>query len=204
MHFVYFAEQKLEKFYDSLVERTEEKTTKVVLKEGSGHAGVKGKGTLGSILAHLGLAGLEIEANVSASGKLSFSNEVVSAFTPSQKLKALLLKLNSDARITDLNHKTIDLLKVGSPVVFATWIQVDKTKRSPAKIEKTGAAILAGYVESYKIEIQASLKFMESENAWRRIESKRFITGFGTLIGIGSEEHIVEIDPIVFGYAEPE
>ena len=204
MHFVYFAEQKLERFYDFLVERTEEKTTKVVLKEGSGQANVKGKGTLGSILAHLGLAGLEIEANVSASGKLSFSKEVVSEFTPSQKLKALLLKLNSEGRIADINHKAVDLLKVGSPVVFATWIKVDTTKRSQSKIEKTGATILAGHAENYKIEIQASLKFMESENAWRRLEVKRFITGFGTLIGIESEEHLVEIDPIVFAYAEPE
>jgi len=204
MHFVYFAEQKLERFYDFLVERTEEKTTKAVLKEGSGQADFKGKGTLGSILAHLGLASLEIEANVSASGKLSFSKEVVSKFTPSQKLKALLLKLNNEGRIADINDKTVNLLKVGSPVVFATWIKVDTTKRSESKIEKTGAAILAGHAENFKIEIQASLKFMESENAWRRLESKRFITGFGTLIGIESEEHLVEIDPIVVAYAEPE
>lgn len=41
MHFVYFAEQKLERFYDFLVERTEEKTTNEVLKEGSGQTDVK-------------------------------------------------------------------------------------------------------------------------------------------------------------------
>ena len=86
MHFVYFAEQKLERFYDDLVERTEDTTTKQVLKEGSGLVDVKGKGTLGSILAYFGLASLEVEANISASGKVSFSKEVVSQFTPPQKL----------------------------------------------------------------------------------------------------------------------
>lgn len=201
MHFVYFAEQKLERFYDFLVERTEEKTTKVVLKEGSAQTEVKGKGTLGSILAHLGLASLEVEANVSASGKLSFSKEIVSEFTPSQKLKALLLKLKDDGRIVDLNDKSAGLPKVGIPVVFSLWIQVDAAKRSESKIEKTGAVILIGNIDNNRVEIQASLQFMQSENAWRRLQSKRFIAGFGTLIGANAEERLVEIDPIVFQYA---
>ena len=46
MNFVYFAEKKLERFYNFVVERTEEKTTKVVLKEGSVGAALKAKGTL--------------------------------------------------------------------------------------------------------------------------------------------------------------
>jgi hypothetical protein len=56
MHFIYFAEKKLEFFYDFLVERTEENTTKVVLKEAEGKAAIRSKGTLGSILSKLGLA----------------------------------------------------------------------------------------------------------------------------------------------------
>ncbi len=204
MHFVYFAEQKLERFYDFLVERTEEKTIKTTVKEGEGTAGVKGKGTLGSILAHLGLASLEVEANVSASGKLSFSKEIVSGFTPPQKLKALLLKLKSVDRIVDLN--TADSLpKVGEPAVFAAWMKTDTSKRSEAEIERTGAAFITGGTDRYVIEIQASIEFMESGNAWRRLQSKRYIAGFGTLIGTNQEGHLAEIDPIVFAYAkEPE
>ena len=90
-----------------LVERTEETTTKQFLREGSGKADVKGKGTLGSILAYFGLASLEVKANVSASGKVSFSKEVVSEFTPPQKLKALLLKLTSERRISNINEKEL-------------------------------------------------------------------------------------------------
>lgn len=201
MHFVYFGEQKLERFYDFLVERTEEKTTKVVLKETEGQAGVKSKGTVGSILARLGLASLEIEAEVSASGKLSFSKEVVLGFTPAQKLKALLLKLESQGRIIDLN--TADSLpKVGTTVAFAAWLQTDTSKRSESEIERTEAAVFSGRTNGYAIEIGASLEFMESKNAWRRLLPKeRYIAGVGTLIGTNSEEHFAEIDPIVFAYA---
>jgi len=87
------------------------------------------------------------------------------------------------------------------PVVFATWIQVDTKKRPESKIEKTGAVILAGHTDNYKIEIQASLEFMEGKNAWRRLQSRRFVAGFGTLIGVNAEERLVEIDPIVFQWA---
>jgi hypothetical protein len=41
VHFVYFAENKLARFYDHLVERTEEKTTNIALREGEGKVGVK-------------------------------------------------------------------------------------------------------------------------------------------------------------------
>lgn len=121
MHFIYFAEKKLEFFYDFLVERTEEKTTKVVLKEAEGKAGIKGKGTLGSILSKLGLASVELEADISASGKLSFSKEVISQFMSSQKLKALLLKLDNENRLPDLNAHIKDkrLPKRGTSIVFA-------------------------------------------------------------------------------------
>jgi hypothetical protein len=202
MHFLYFAEQKLARFYDYLVERTEETTTKKVLREGSGQVDVKGKGTFGSILAYFGLASLEVEANVSASGKLSFSEEVVSKFTPPRKLKALLLKLTSEGRISNINDKEVNLLGVGAPVAFATWMQVDTVKRPVSMIEETGAVIFSGDEDNCKVEIQASLEFMESRNAWRRLQSKRFIAGFGTLIGVNAKEHLVEIDPIVLRYAE--
>ena len=201
MQFVYFAEQKLEWFYDSLEERTEETTKQVVLKEGSGKADVKGKGTLGSILAHLGLASLEVEANVSASGKASFSKEIVSQFTPPQKLTALLLKLRSEGRLSDINDKEADVPRVGAPVVFSTSIQVDTTKRPESEIKETGAVILAGHTDNYKIEIQASLEFMAGKNSWRRFLGRTFVAGFGTLIRVNAEKRLVEIDPIVFHYA---
>ena len=204
MHFVYFAQKKLERFYDFLVERTEEKTTRSTLKQIEAKVGVKGKGTLGSILARLGLASVEVEADVSASGEVSFSKEIVSEFTSVQKLKALLFKLDSEGSLADLNThiETDSLPKVGTRVVFAIWLQTDTGKRPEAEIVKTGAAILSGGTNGYTVEIQASLEFMESENAWRRLQPKpRFIAGFGTLIGVDLETHLAEIDPIVFAYA---
>jgi hypothetical protein len=148
---------------------------------------------------------VELEADISASGKLSFSKEVVSLSMPSQKLKALLLKLNNEGRLTDLNAdiKNNSLPRMGTSIVFATWLQTDISKRPEAEIERTGQAILTGQTEGYTIEIQASLRCMQSENAWRRLlSSPRFIVGFGTLIGANLEPHFAEIDPIVFAYAE--
>lgn len=207
MNFLYFAEKKLERFYDFVVERTEEKTTKVIVKEVEGQMGLKGKGTLGSILAQLGLASVEVEADVSASGRLSFSKEIVSQFTGPQKLKALLLKLDIDGRLANLNAsiRKQSLPKEGMSVVFTTWLQADIAKRNESEIERIKAAIFTGKVDSYTIEIQSSLVCMSSENAWRRLQSRpRFVAGFGTLIGIDSNSHVAEIDPIVFGYAQPD
>ena len=204
MHFVYFSENKLERFYDFLVERTEEQTKKVILKEGSGKVGVKGKGTLGSILAHLGLASLEVEAEVSASGKIAFSKEVVSRFTPTQKLKALLFKLDSEDRLADLNAfiKTDKLPKENTPIVYTVGLQTDLSKQPEPDILKTEAVILTGHIDNFEVKIQASLEFMESKNAWRRFQLKpRYIAGFGTLIGSDMRDQFTEIDPIVFGYA---
>jgi hypothetical protein len=49
---------------------------------------------------------------------------------------------------------------------------------------------------------EGSTEFMESKNAWRRFQSRKFIPGFGTLIGIDlKKECFAEIDPIVFQYA---
>jgi hypothetical protein len=175
------------------------------LKEAEGKAGIKGKGTLGSILSKLGLASVELEADISASGKLSFSKEIVSQFMPSQKLKALLLKLDNEGRLPDLNAYIQDnkLPRRGTSIIFATWLQTDTNKRPETEIERTGQAVLTGHTESYTLEIQASLRCMQSENAWRRLlSSPRFIVGFGTLIGASLKEHFVEIDPIVFAYAE--
>jgi hypothetical protein len=46
---------------------------------------------------------------------------------------------------------------------------------------------------------------MSSENAWRRLQSRpRLVGGFGTLIGLDLNSHFAEIDPIVFGYAQPD
>lgn len=205
MNFLYFAEKKLERFYDFVVERTEEKTTKTILREGEASAGLKGKGTLGSILAHLGLASVEVEADVSASGKISFSKEVISQFTAPQKLKALLLKLDHEGHLVDLNASMHGqtLPKQGVSVVFTAWLQVDVSKRSESKIEKTKAAIFTGKVDDFTIEIQSSLVCMSSENAWRRLQARpRFVVGFGTLIGLDPNTRLVEVDPIVFGYAE--
>ena len=202
MHFLYFATDKLEKFYNSEVERTEETATTTLSKEGSGQADVGGKAKLGSILSWLGLAGLDVQANVSASGKSSLSKATVFEFTPSQKLKALLLKLKEEGRLADFNDLSADLLKVGRPIVFTAWTQLDERKRPMSKIEKTQQAILVGRTENYTITIMASLEWMISKGTCLRFERERFIGGFGTLAAINSKERWVEIDPIVFSYAE--
>jgi hypothetical protein len=205
MHFVYFAEQKLERFYDFLVERTEMATTKRTVSNLEMGAGVKGKGEIGKLLAMLGLAKIAIEAEVSATGKLSFDREVVSRFTPPQKLKALLLKLSSENRLVEL---TVDgdlhsLPEEGAVVLFSTRLKTDYDRRSDIDVERKGAAVLTGKLGDFRAEVQASLRYMESENAWRRWEQPRRMVAFATLIGVNENDRLLEFDPIVIGYAQP-
>jgi hypothetical protein len=205
MNFVYYAEKKLERFYDSVVERTEERTTRVVLREGSLGVGARAKGALGSLLKSLGLPSFEVEADISTSGRLSVSNQVVSQFTSAQKLKALLLILEHGNRLVDLNTiiQEQSLPKEGSSIVFSTRLKADTGKRNEYEIERTKAVIFTGILENYTIEIQASLVSMSSENAWRRLEPPgSLVAGFGSLIRIDSESLILKIDPIAFGYVE--
>ena len=206
MNFIYYAEKKLERFYDFVVERPEGTTTRVVLREGSLGVAVRAKGALGSLLRSLGLPGFEVEADMSASGKLSVSNQVVSLFTSPQKLKALLLILEHENRLADLNIKIQEqsVLKEGS-IVFSTRLKADTGKRNEHEIERTKAVIFTGNLANYTIEIQASLVSMSSENAWRRLEPPgSLVAGFGSLISIDSENLILKIDPIAFGYVEAE
>ncbi len=205
MHFVYFAEQKLERFYDFLVERTEDITTRKSVKDVEGKAGAKGKAKVGKVLSMLGLGEIEIEADVSASGRLSFQKEIVSKFTAPQKLKALLLKLNSEDKLVALSNKE-DLTVVpeeGTPVFFSVRLETDYDRRSEPDIEKKRAAVLTGKIGDFVVEVQASLEYMESENAWRRWVRPRKMVGFATLIGVDRNEMLLEFDPIVFAYAQP-
>lgn len=205
MHFVYFAEQKLERFYDFLVERTEESTVKKTGKHVEGKAAATGKGKIGSLFAMLGLGEIKIEAEVSASGKLSFEKEVVTKFTAPQKLKALLLKLNSEGKLLALSADANPdiLLKEGSPVLFSVRLKTDYDRRSEADIEKKRAVVLTGKLGDFSVEVQASLQHMVSENAWRRWGHLNEMVGFGTLIRVCANEKLLEFDPIVLGYAQP-
>jgi hypothetical protein len=205
MHFVYFAELKLDRFYDFLAERTEEATTRKMVKGIEGKVGAKGKGKIGKLLAMLGLGEVEIEAEVSTSGKLSFEKEIVLKFTPAQKLKALLLKLISENKLVALSSDSdLSILpEEGMPVFFSARFKTDYDRRPEADVEKKRAAILTGKLGDFSVEIQASLQHMESENAWRRWKSPKKMVGFGTLIGADGDEMQLEFDPIVLGYAQP-
>src|SRR5215216_1801735 len=147
MQFIYFAQGKLERFYDFLVERSEEQTKQILIQELGGEVVGKGAAGVGSVLRLFGLANLTIEAEVSGVGKLSFSNETVSRFTPAQKLKALLLKLASEDRLLDLNSQPKSInLPVGRPAVYTAWLKVDAERRPEAEVERTGSVILTGNV----------------------------------------------------------
>lgn len=203
MHFLYFAQKKIEPFYDFLVERTEESTTKVRLRETKGKVATKGKGSFGSILAALGLASVDIEAEVSASEKQSLSREVISQFTPAQKLKALLLMLHENGLLSDLN----DLLAIGSVptpgsrCVFVVPLKTNTDAVPEAEIERTRAAVLTGRIDGFAVTIQASLQYMESDNAWRRLLNTPVpIVGFGTVMTSSLTTRSAEIDPIFLGY----
>ncbi len=205
MHFVYFAEQKLERFYDFLVERTEETVANTTGKEVEGKAAFKGKGTIGSLLAMLGLGQIEIEAEVSTSGRLTFHNELITKFTAAQKLKALLLKLDSEGKLLVLSAGANPggFLKEGTPVLFSARLKTDYHRRPEVDVETKRAAILTGSVGAFSIEVQASLQHMESENAWRRWGYLKEMVGFGTLIGVCASKRLLEFDPIILAYAQP-
>ena len=204
MHFVYFAEQKLERFYDFLVERTEEATARTLIKDVETKAAAKGKAKIGELLSRLGLGGIEIGADVSASGKLSFENQIVSKFTAPQKLRPLP-KLDSEDKLVALSSKA-DLTAVpeeGTPVFFSARLKTDYDRRSETDIERKRAVVLTGRMGDFAIEVQASLEYMVSPNAWRRWERPRQMVGFATLIGVDHNERSLEFDPIVLAYAQP-
>jgi hypothetical protein len=204
MHFIYFAKKKIERFYDFLVERTEESTKKIRLGEGEAKSAAKGKASLGSILAALSLASVEVEAEVSASGKVSLSKEVLSQFTPAQKLKALLCILDRQGRLSDLNA----LVELGnipsssSSVVFKVPLQTDTDRRSEPEIERIRAAVLTGHIGAFALMIHVSLQYMESENQWRRLLHRPVpILGFGTLMTANRAEEPAQVDLIVLAYS---
>jgi hypothetical protein len=205
MHFVYFAQEKLERFYDFLVERTEQSVTKKSVKGVEGKVGAKGKAKLGKLLSLLGIAELEIEAEVSATGKLSFERDVVTKFTAPQKLKALLLKLNCEDKLVALTDSSEleDLPEEGSPTFFTARLKTDFERRPKEDVEKTAAAVLTGHIGEVSVEIQASIQYMESDNAWRRWGHPKQMVGLGTLIGSYEDEKLLEFDPIVLAYAQP-
>ncbi|MHC4664366.1 MAG: hypothetical protein ACYS9T_00215 [Planctomycetota bacterium] len=205
MHFVYFAEKKLERFYDYLVERTEEKITKRKVKGVEGKVRGKGKAKVGKLLAMLGLGEMEVEAEVSTAGKLSFQTDIVAKFTAAQKVKALVLKLNCEEKLVALSASAdlSNFPKEGSPIFFTARLKTDYNRRSEVDVERTQAAILAGEIGDASVEIQASIEYMESKNAWRRWQSPTKMVGFGTVIGAYADKKLLEIDPIVLGYAWP-
>lgn len=203
MHFLYFAQKKIEPFYDFLVERTEESTTKVRLRETMGKGATKGKAAFGSILAALGLPSVDIEAEISASEKQSLSREVVSQFTPAQKLKALLLMLENNGLLSDLNDSLAigSIPAPGSRCVFVVSLKTNTDAVPEAEIERTRAAVLTGRIGDVAVTIQTSLQYMESDNAWRRLLSAPVpIVGFGTVITSSLTTKSAEIDPIFLGY----
>ena len=201
MHYIYFAEGKVKRFYETLVDRVEVQRTEVSTKEIEGEANAKGVGEVGSLLKVLNIVSLDIEATLRAAGKKSTSQSTTTEMTTVQKLKALLLQLESEGRLSQLSDraKACELPEVGTSVIFSLWIKTDLEERSEKEIERTGAAILGGDLGGYPFRVQASLVCMESPNAWRRLESLRYIKGFGTLIGARTD--LVEVDPIVFQYA---
>jgi hypothetical protein len=205
MHFVYFADKKLERFYDFLVERTEETMTNRTIKGMEGNAEAKGKGKIGKVLSLLGLADVELEARVSAAGKLSFEREVVTTFTPPQKLKALLLKLHSEDRIAILSPDALssDIPQEGTPAFLWASLKTDYGRRSEDDIWRKRSAILTGSTGAFEVEVQASIAYMESEGAWLRWDRPRQMAGFGTLIGVDVQKLRLELDPIVLAYAQP-
>ena len=203
MHFVYFAEKKLERFFDFLVERTEEAVTSKTIKDAEGKIEGSGKATVGQLLKVLGLGGLELQADVSASGKVSFNKETVYKFTAPQKLKALLVKLDSEGKLGILQGVPVETFSSeGTAAIFATKLKTDLNVRSESEIERCKAVVLSGAISGYRLEIQASTAYMESENAWRRWVQPRGLGGFGTLIGIDHKKQLLEVDPIVLGYTE--
>lgn len=206
MHFIYFAEKKIERFYDFLVNRTEETVTKKTIKEVEGKAEAKGKGKIGKVLALLGLADVELEVGVTAGGKISIEREVVEAFTQAQKLKALLLKLHSEDRLAILAQDALssDAPEEGMAVVLYGALKTDYGRRSEDDIWRTHSAILTGSTGSFIIEVQASTTYMESEGAWLRWSHPTKMVGFGTLTRVDMGELRLELDPIALAYAQPE
>jgi len=205
MHFVYFAQEKLERFYDFLVERTEQSATKKSVTGVEGKAGAKGRTKLGKLLSLLGIAELEIEAEVSATGRFSFEHDVVTNFTATQKLKALLLKLDCEDRLVALSGSA-DLAVLpdeGSPTLFTARLKTNFNRRTEEDVEKKDAAILTGHIGEVSVEIQASTQYMVSKVAWRRWKRPSKMVGFGTLIGSNEDEQLLEFDPIVLAYAQP-
>ena len=202
MQYVYFAENKLKRFHNSLVERTEVSITKKSIKDVSIKAEAKVKTKVGALLSRLGIADGGVEAGVSTTGQLAFSKEVVSQFAPEQKLKAILLKLGVQNRLVDLDD-WIQATKNATNsqyVTFSLHLQVDMGEQSEEDIERRKQVIFSGEASHKPMLIRCSLCNLESEACWRRFSQPRPVIGFGTAMGSSCTIEKFEIDPIVFAH----
>lgn len=207
MHFVYFAEDKLVLFYDYLVERTESTTTTKTITGLEGTAAVTGTTMLGKLLSVLGLADLELKAQVSGTGKVSFEKEVVSDFTTPQKLKALLLKLGSEGTLQVLGAgdslETQPTLQKGKQILLTAELKTDYERREEADVLVMKQVVLSGSLAGFTLAVQASLQYLRSPNAWYRWDDPIGMMVFGTLIKVHTADKFMEVDPIVLAYAPP-
>jgi hypothetical protein len=202
-HYFYFAEDKINSFYNDAVERTEKEIITTQANTVSSKLLGKGKITLGKILSLLGLPGLEAEVGAKIAGESARSRKVVSYLAPEQKLRIIRTRLSRDERLLDLREGPIGSRLPTRPtyVLFKTMLSLDVDARSVNDVEKTKSAVFAGSLANYTLRIEAYVDYMRSPNAWRRfINVETRVAGFGTLNNVNKESHVARIDPIVLCY----